>query len=129
MIASAFFFRYMEPLTKGEYPKSMRAMVGSRLPKFSNEESEQLKGSFDFLGLNYYSSFYAAHAPYLRDARPALQTDSLVKFTSNYQVNYMLAIINSVLLSCLNRIERKLIVPTLNFMCKHGLLFFNDRSA
>ncbi|XP_012573126.1 cyanogenic beta-glucosidase-like isoform X1 [Cicer arietinum] len=75
---------YMEPLTKGEYPKSMRAMVGSRLPKFSNEESEQLKGSFDFLGLNYYSSFYAAHAPYLRDARPALQTDSLVKFTNQH---------------------------------------------
>ena len=72
----------MEPLTKGEYPKSMRSMVGNRLPKFSKEEAKQLKGSFDFLGLNYYSSFYAAYAPHLRGARPALQTDAFVNVTS-----------------------------------------------
>ncbi|KAI5382255.1 hypothetical protein KIW84_UN0052 [Lathyrus oleraceus] len=53
---------YMNPLTRGEYPKSMRTLVGKRLPKFSKEESRELKGSFDFLGLNYYSSYYAAHA-------------------------------------------------------------------
>jgi beta-glucosidase len=79
----------MDPLTKGEYPKSMQSMVGKRLPKFSREESEQLKGSFDFLGLNYYSSFYAANAanaPHLRGAKPAQQTDALVNVTSNYQL-------------------------------------------
>lgn len=76
-------FRYMVPLTKGEYPKSMQSQVGNRLPKFSEEQSKQLKGSFDFLGLNYYSSFYAAHSPDLRDPnRPSLQTDSLVNVTS-----------------------------------------------
>ncbi|KAH1220897.1 Cyanogenic beta-glucosidase [Glycine max] len=32
--------------------------------EFSKEEARQLKGSFDFLGLNYYSSFYAAYAPH-----------------------------------------------------------------
>lgn len=81
----AFCIRYMDPLTKGEYPKSMRSMAGDRLPKFSKEESHQLKGSFDFLGLNYYSSFYAAYAPHLRDTtKPAQQTDALVNVTSNY---------------------------------------------
>ncbi|XP_061361379.1 cyanogenic beta-glucosidase-like isoform X1 [Gastrolobium bilobum] len=75
---------YMEPLTKGEYPKSMQSMVGNRLPKFSKEEAKQLKGSFDFLGLNYYSSFYASYAPHLRGARPALQTDALVNVTNQH---------------------------------------------
>ncbi|XP_045820620.1 cyanogenic beta-glucosidase-like [Trifolium pratense] len=76
---------FMDPITKGNYPKSMRSLVGSRLPKFSKEESEDLKGSFDFLGLNYYSSYYATDAPHLRDARPAIQTDSLINAT--FQVN------------------------------------------
>ncbi|CAJ2679017.1 unnamed protein product [Trifolium pratense] len=75
---------YMDPLTKGEYPKSMQSMVGNRLPKFSREESEQLKGSFDFLGLNYYASFYAAYAPQLRGAKPAQQTDALVNVTNQH---------------------------------------------
>ncbi|XP_022634119.1 beta-glucosidase 12 isoform X3 [Vigna radiata var. radiata] len=74
----------MRPLTKGEYPKSMRSMLGNRLPKFTIEESRQLKGSFDFLGLNYYSSFYAAHAPHQLVVRPSLQTDSLVNVTNQH---------------------------------------------
>ncbi|KAI9079405.1 hypothetical protein K1719_038704 [Acacia pycnantha] len=75
---------YMEPITKGKYPRSMQSLVGNRLPKFSEEQSGLLKGSFDFLGLNYYSSFYAAHAPHLHDpSRPSLQTDSLVNVTNS----------------------------------------------
>ncbi|KAI5382235.1 variant 2, Beta-glucosidase 12 [Lathyrus oleraceus] len=73
---------YMNPLTRGEYPKSMRTLVGKRLPKFSKEESRELKGSFDFLGLNYYSSYYAAHASHHPNVvQPAIQTDSLVNAT------------------------------------------------
>ena len=68
-------------------------MLGNRLPEFSKEEARQLKGSFDFLGLNYYSSFYAAHAPHQRGARPTLQTDALVNVTSNYQLVYMPALV------------------------------------
>ncbi|MED6126117.1 Beta-glucosidase 13 [Stylosanthes scabra] len=75
---------FMEPLTKGEYPKSMRSLVRNRLPQFSEEESERLKGSFDFLGLNYYSSLYAAYAPHLRSAKPALQTDALVNASNQH---------------------------------------------
>ncbi|RDY01891.1 Cyanogenic beta-glucosidase, partial [Mucuna pruriens] len=75
---------YMDPLTNGEYPKSMRSMVGNRLPEFTKEEATQLKGSFDFLGLNYYSSFYAAQAPHQHGAKPAIQTDSLVNITNQH---------------------------------------------
>lgn len=68
----------MDPLTSGEYPKSMRLLVGARLPKFTTEQAMLLKGSFDFIGLNYYSSAYASDAPQLRNAKPSYVTDSLV---------------------------------------------------
>lgn len=50
----------MDPITNGDYPRIMRSLVGNRLPKFSPKQSEMLKGSFDFLGLNYYTTTYAA---------------------------------------------------------------------
>ncbi|CAI0450271.1 unnamed protein product [Linum tenue] len=69
---------FMDPLIRGEYPQSMRTLVGNRLPKFSKEESKLVKGSLDFLGLNYYTSSYASadtnpvnslKATYLTDSR------------------------------------------------------------
>nr|AKU41634.1 myrosinase [Erysimum crepidifolium] len=50
---------FMGPLTEGEYPKIMRDLVGERLPKFNKTESELVKNSYDFLGLNYYVTQYA----------------------------------------------------------------------
>lgn len=65
---------YMDPLTNGEYPASMRKLVGERLPEFTKEESEMIKGSYDFLGLNYYTARYAKDDP---DSTPMLSfTDS-----------------------------------------------------
>jgi beta-glucosidase/6-phospho-beta-glucosidase/beta-galactosidase len=57
----------MDPLTKGDYPESMRATVGSRLPTFTSAEKDLIKGSLDFVALNYYF-------PYL--ASPGTLTDS-----------------------------------------------------
>ncbi|KAG2397802.1 Beta-glucosidase 13 [Vigna angularis] len=62
----------------GEYPKSMRSLVKSRLPKFTAEQARLLIGSFDFIGINYYSSIYASDAPRLSNAPPYYVTDSLV---------------------------------------------------
>ncbi|KAJ9685825.1 hypothetical protein PVL29_017762 [Vitis rotundifolia] len=50
---------FLHPITYGEYPMTMQSLVGHRLPKFSAAESEMLKGSLDFLGINYYTSNYA----------------------------------------------------------------------
>ncbi|OMO49710.1 Glycoside hydrolase, family 1 [Corchorus olitorius] len=70
---------FMDPITSGEYPKSMQSLVGDRLPKFSKEQSEMLKGSFDFLGLNYYTANFAAtDAPKPGLGRPSYLTDSRV---------------------------------------------------
>ncbi|KAJ9158699.1 hypothetical protein P3X46_024260 [Hevea brasiliensis] len=54
---------FMEPLKSGTYPADMVARVGKRLPKFSKEESLMVKGSFDFIGLNYYTSKYGFDVP------------------------------------------------------------------
>lgn len=51
--------RILHPMTFGDYPKIMRKIVGSRLPTFTYEQSNLVKGSLDFLGVNYYTSKYA----------------------------------------------------------------------
>ncbi|GAU49488.1 hypothetical protein TSUD_88550 [Trifolium subterraneum] len=76
---------FMDPLTSGDYPKSMRSLVGSRLPKFNAKQTRLLIGSFDFIGLNYYSSTYASDAPLLNNDRPSYLTDSLV--TQSFERN------------------------------------------
>ncbi|KAK7402227.1 hypothetical protein VNO78_14318 [Psophocarpus tetragonolobus] len=70
---------YIEPLTSGNYPESMRSLVGERLPKFSEQEAKLVKGSFDFLGLNYYTAVYSFHAP---STRPDYVTDSNANSTT-----------------------------------------------
>ncbi|KAH0782384.1 hypothetical protein KY290_001982 [Solanum tuberosum] len=55
---------FMHPVTYGDYPVSMRERVKNRLPKFTSEEAEMVKNSYDFLGLNYYTSLYAANIIY-----------------------------------------------------------------
>lgn len=48
----------VNPITYGDYPKIMRVMVGDRLPRFTEEEVRMVRGSYDFLGLNYYTARY-----------------------------------------------------------------------
>ncbi|XP_056169441.1 beta-glucosidase 12-like isoform X2 [Syzygium oleosum] len=67
---------YMDPLTHGDYPRSMRSLVDERLPKFSQKQSAMLKGSTDFLGLNYYTANYAADSPHLMGPSPSYLTDT-----------------------------------------------------
>ncbi|KAK2989342.1 hypothetical protein RJ640_002492 [Escallonia rubra] len=67
---------YLEPLTTGEYPQSMKKLVGTRLPHFSPEQAEKLKGSFDFLGLNYYTAVYVTHGSNVTTGQISCETDS-----------------------------------------------------
>jgi beta-glucosidase len=50
--------RIIDPLAFGDYPPVMKKIVGSRLPAFTKQESEMLRGAYDFIGLNHYSSLY-----------------------------------------------------------------------
>ncbi|KAI5083200.1 hypothetical protein GOP47_0002943 [Adiantum capillus-veneris] len=51
---------FLTPSVFGDYPASMRVLVGDRLPSFTFAESSLLKGSLDFIGINYYSTYYAS---------------------------------------------------------------------
>ncbi|CAI0544101.1 unnamed protein product [Linum tenue] len=72
---------FLRPIIYGVYPKSMRSLVGDRLPRFTEEQSDILRGSIDFLGLNYYTANYAEEAPaaarasYSDDSRALLSTE------------------------------------------------------
>ncbi|XP_014287355.1 myrosinase 1 isoform X2 [Halyomorpha halys] len=57
----------MHPLVKGDYPSEYKRIINthsknegrriSRLPSFTDEEVELIKGSFDYIGINYYSGY------------------------------------------------------------------------
>ncbi|XP_020532858.1 beta-glucosidase 13 isoform X2 [Jatropha curcas] len=72
---------FMEPLKSGSYPVDMVTHVGKRLPQFSAEQSLMVKGSFDFIGLNYYTSKYATDVP-CKSENLSFSTDSCVKITT-----------------------------------------------
>ena len=46
----------------GDYPDVMKRVVGSRLPVFSEEESEQVRGSSDFVGVIHYTTLYVTES-------------------------------------------------------------------
>ncbi|CAL4900331.1 unnamed protein product [Urochloa decumbens] len=50
----------INPLVYGDYPKIMKRIVGSRLPKFTKEQSEMIRGTADFIGINHYTSVYVS---------------------------------------------------------------------
>ncbi|KAJ0096246.1 hypothetical protein Patl1_17274 [Pistacia atlantica] len=74
---------YMDPIIYGDYPFSMRSIVGQRLPKFTKEQSEMVKGSFDFIGINYYTAQYAANVPVANTVNISYSSDSLANLTTS----------------------------------------------
>ena len=47
----------------GDYPETMKKNAGTRLPAFTALESKQVKGSFDFIGINHYFMTYVKDNP------------------------------------------------------------------
>ena len=59
--AMIFQFAWLtDPFYFGDYPSVMRERLGDRLPQFTPDERNELEYSVDFIGLNHYSSLYAA---------------------------------------------------------------------
>ncbi|KAL0394219.1 UNVERIFIED_CONTAM: Oleuropein beta-glucosidase [Sesamum latifolium] len=55
---------FLEPIVTGHYPQNMIDYVPpENLAPFSQRESHRLKGSYDFVGLNYYTTIYASNDP------------------------------------------------------------------
>lgn len=53
----------LDPLTKGDYPESLKQSIGSDLPAFTDQEKADLKGSIDFIGVNVYTARYVYANP------------------------------------------------------------------
>ncbi|XP_050937145.1 beta-glucosidase 12-like [Cucumis melo] len=66
---------FLHPLVYGDYPASMRELVKERLPKFTEDEVTLVKGSYDFLGINYYTANYAKNNPNVDPNKPSQVTD------------------------------------------------------
>ncbi|TYI09330.1 hypothetical protein ES332_A09G064900v1 [Gossypium tomentosum] len=66
---------FIHPLVYGEYPRTMQVIVGNRLPKFSKEEVKMVKGSFDFVGINQYTTYYIYDPHQSKPKVPGYQQD------------------------------------------------------
>ncbi|KAL3832902.1 hypothetical protein ACJIZ3_007638 [Penstemon smallii] len=67
---------FADPIFTGDYPKSMRSYVKHRLPRFTQEQSAMLKGSLDFVGVNYYTGNFVQHLVN-RTGRVVSSTDNM----------------------------------------------------
>ncbi|WOH01590.1 hypothetical protein DCAR_0520974 [Daucus carota subsp. sativus] len=69
--ANDFFIGwFLNPLVYGDYPEIMKKNAGTRIPTFTKIESREVKGSFDFLGVNHYATAQ------VKDMSISLQMDS-----------------------------------------------------
>ncbi|XP_010549719.1 PREDICTED: probable inactive beta-glucosidase 25 [Tarenaya hassleriana] len=71
---------HMSPITHGDYPQKMKDNVGERLPSFTPEQKQKLKNSYDFIGINYYSSAFVAHVADVDPQKPTWEADSRVQW-------------------------------------------------
>lgn len=60
--------RILDPLVYGDYPEIMKKKAGSRIPAFTEEQSELIRGSIDFVGINHYTSVYVSDGKSSADA-------------------------------------------------------------
>ncbi|XP_010527605.1 PREDICTED: beta-glucosidase 27-like [Tarenaya hassleriana] len=71
---------HMGPTVYGDYPECMREIVGERLPSFTAAQSQKLKGSFDFVGINYYSGVYAKNIDEIDPEKLSYRSDQHVEW-------------------------------------------------
>ncbi|KAJ9174425.1 hypothetical protein P3X46_013069 [Hevea brasiliensis] len=75
------FGLWMNPMTYGQYPSIVQDLVGDRLPKFTKKESHLLKGSYDFVGIQYYTSYFAKPNAVMDPKHLRYKTDSHINET------------------------------------------------
>jgi len=66
---------FVEPVVRGDYPFSMRSLARERLPFFTDKEQEKLVGSYDMMGINYYTSKFSKHIDISPNYLPVFNTD------------------------------------------------------
>lgn len=82
---------YADPIfhPNGDYPEVMKKLVAerskmegfrrSRLPEFTKEEVEYIRGTYDFLGLNHYTTVLIKDVPFVPiSGKPSVKKDSRI---------------------------------------------------
>ncbi|XP_021859771.1 beta-glucosidase 11 isoform X2 [Spinacia oleracea] len=67
-----FIGLFMDPLTYGDYPAIVKKNAGRRIPAFTQNQSELVKGSSDFIGVNFYNVVSNKHTNLKPEARDYL---------------------------------------------------------
>ncbi|PIN18007.1 Beta-glucosidase [Handroanthus impetiginosus] len=57
----------IDPLVFGDYPETVKQRARGRIPVFTKYESEQIKGSLDFIGVNHYNTILVKDDPSIHD--------------------------------------------------------------
>lgn len=79
--------RFLRPLVYGQYPTEMLEEIHPRrLKPFSPEESKKLKGSLDFVGLNYYGTFFSTPLASVNSSQISYMSDMHVNWTGNVTI-------------------------------------------
>ncbi|EEC77633.1 hypothetical protein OsI_16625 [Oryza sativa Indica Group] len=73
--------RFLDPIFFGEYPREMREILSSNLPKFTPEEKKLLQNKVDFIGINQYTAIYAKDCIYSPCALNTYEGNALVYTT------------------------------------------------
>ncbi|KAF8053817.1 hypothetical protein N665_1372s0005 [Sinapis alba] len=71
---------HLDPVIHGDYPEIVKRYAGDKLPSFTEEESNMLRNSSDFVGVNYYTARFATHIPEIDPAKPRFKTDHHVQW-------------------------------------------------
>ncbi|KAG5374673.1 hypothetical protein IGI04_039269 [Brassica rapa subsp. trilocularis] len=72
----------LHPLVFGDYPETMKTRVGSRLLAFTEDESEQVKGAIDFVGvINYMALYVKDNSSSLKQSLHDFNIDMAVELT------------------------------------------------
>ncbi|CAN6871248.1 unnamed protein product [Brassica oleracea] len=79
----------LHPLVFGDYPDTMKRLVGKRLPSFSEEETKVVKDSSDFIGVIHYTTMTAAHVSTFQQGDFSADMNALVSpFGNSTLVKY-----------------------------------------
>ncbi|KAL6339776.1 hypothetical protein AAG906_034862 [Vitis piasezkii] len=54
---------FVDALVFGDYPDIVKKRAGTRIPAFTKQESKQVEGSFDFIGINHYNTLSIKNNP------------------------------------------------------------------
>ncbi|CAN7135025.1 unnamed protein product, partial [Brassica rapa subsp. narinosa] len=91
--AMQFMFGWhMDPTVYGDYPEVMKKSIGKRLPSFTAAQSKKLRGSFDFVGVNYYSAFYVKSIPEVDHNTPNWRSDARIEWRKQNKAGQTLGV-------------------------------------